>query len=199
MKALWPLYFLSQVIFFPPLCRPDTHNFSNKHKKNILQSLKTKARRPDIIIGVGWVWWVSLRSQSWPEETAGQRRPFGWDLWLSVSVDGQWGRDMKKKLWKVGVTNNNCHHSALPVSPEDSADGETATDWWLNHRLNHRAALHCNFFYIWTLFFFSWLPANCNADFWFTHELSVVFQILKRDRSGNWEANQILIGLHLAY
>lgn len=46
-----------------------------------------------------------------------------------VSVDGQWGHDMKKKLWKkLGVTNNNCQHLVLPNSPEDSVDGETATD-----------------------------------------------------------------------
>lgn len=34
----------------------------------------------------------------------------------------------KRNYEKLGVTYNNCHHLALPISPEDSEAGETAID-----------------------------------------------------------------------
>lgn len=52
-------------------------------------------------------------------------------LWSSVSVDGQWGRDMNKKLERV--TYHTCHHLALLISLKDSVDGDVTTRLCLQH------------------------------------------------------------------
>lgn len=130
------LFFIPGNVFSPH-SRPDTHNFSNKHK-NIPHRLKTKAQRPDIIIGVGWVLWLCLRSQSWPEETAGR----------SVSVDGQKRKKKEKVRGQQQLSSLSINHLTWGRSGCWDSNWQ---DGWITEQL-YSAKI-----YIWTVFFIFFL------------------------------------------
>lgn len=141
MKALWPLYFLSQVIF-SPLFADRTPIISQTNTKQ--HPLKRQNKSLETWYN-NWSW-VSRAGSS-------QESLIAWgDSWTKEAF----ARGPLAKCiswWSMRLRLNNCHHLMLPISPEDSADGETTTDWWLNHSLNHSVALFCNTFYIWSPLF----------------------------------------------
>lgn len=135
---------------------------------------------------------VMAWGDSWTDEA------FGCGLWPSVSVDGQWGRDMKKKLRKVRghlqqLSSLSITHFTWGLS-----------GWWDCHwlmveslfeSLSSSALQH----FTSGLCFFSLPPRNCHADFDLPTNYLLCFWVVKQDRSGKQEAKWFRLGstLHI--
>lgn len=182
MKALWSLYFLSQVIFFSPfadrtpiISQTNTKKHPSKPQNKSLETWYNNW---------SWVSIVGLSQESvmawgdrWTEEA------FGCGLWPSVSVGGHWGRDMKKKLWKVRghlqqLSSLSITHFTWGLS-----------GWWDYHWLMVESLFESLSSFALQNFtsglcFFSWLPSNCHADFDLPTNYLLFFWVVKQDRSG---------------
>lgn len=161
--------------FFPPFFADRTPIISQTNTKQ--HPLKHQNKSPETWYN-NWSW-VSIvgssqesliaRGDSWTKE-AFARRP------LAKCIS--W--------WSMRFRLNNCHHLTLPISPEDLADGETATDWWLNHSLNHSAALFCYTVHIWVSLF-DLLLSNCHTDSDIPRTVCCVPVMFGKTKEGNRE------------